>query len=175
MIHASGRRLDPLQPAARHDLIPGHRSLFRMATEHIRVQDRFGDLLLLDRHDHRVGGHRGDLPEVPVLDRVTENDAHGIQSTKCLLRSQGRQTLGMPPEYPISGEIGYKHPISGEIGYKHPTKCLPRSQGRQTLGMSPSHPISREIGRKKSSIASHLPGVGRVKNPVPVRLACSRT
>ncbi len=87
VIHAGGRRLDPPQSAVGHDLIPGHRPFLGMAAEHVRVQDGFGDLLLLGRHDLRVWGDGGDLPEVPLLDGVTENDAHGCDPSQGCART----------------------------------------------------------------------------------------
>ena len=80
MVEPRGRRLNPLQPAAPHDLRPRHRH-FGVAAEDVGVEQFRGDPLL-PSIDHFVAGRGGaNLLQVTRLDGVAKDDSHGPGAT----------------------------------------------------------------------------------------------
>ena len=63
MVHAGGRRLDPLQPSLADHAVPIDRHL-GVAAENVGREDFLGDLLLAGIDDLGPGRGGGNLPEV---------------------------------------------------------------------------------------------------------------
>ena len=74
VVQPGGGRLDPMEPLAAADFVPGDGN-FGVAAKNVGIQQFSSDMLLAGVDDVVVRGGRGDLGDVPGFDRVAENDS----------------------------------------------------------------------------------------------------
>ncbi len=78
MVEPRGRRLNPLKPAAPHDLVPWYRPLFGVPAKKISASRMASGCLLTGIDDGAARRGRLDLRDVLRFDGVAEDDIHGV-------------------------------------------------------------------------------------------------
>ena len=74
MVESGGRGLDPVEPLAAADFVPGNGN-FGVAAKNVGVEQFFSDVFLAGVDDVVVGSRGSDLGDVASFDRVAENDS----------------------------------------------------------------------------------------------------
>jgi hypothetical protein len=87
MVHSSGRRLDPTEPALPHHFIPRHRDL-RVPAKEVGRQQLSGDSLLPGVDHLGMGGRFLNLLDVPRFNRIAKNNPHAIILNTKAVRSK---------------------------------------------------------------------------------------